>query len=109
MVVVKGNRAALAGILATVRQTATAGIRDLISGGRALIAGDVDHLDHILLVRTASHGDFNTLGKDCSFFIYTAPHGGRFAGNDDLGNVQNIFQQSVIPCLSCHLTQYLIL
>ena len=108
MVVVKGNCAAFANILTAVRQTAAAGIRDLITGGGTFVTGDVDYLYYVLAFRVAAHSDFNTLGEDCPLFLYATAHGRRFAGNDNFRNIQYILQQRIIPRLTSDLAQYLV-
>ena len=70
-------------------QTATAGVRDHIAAGGALVAGNVDDVDDVRIVLRAAHGQLHALGQNGALFIYAAAHGGRLARNDFLGNIGN--------------------
>ena len=107
-VLVKGNRVARADVLAAMGQTATAGVRDHIAAGGALVAGDVDDVDDIWVVLRAAHGQLHALGQNGALFIYAAAHGGRLARNDFLGNIGNGFQQVVVPGVARHAAQNLV-
>ena len=74
VVAVKGDGTELAHVLATVSQTPTAGVGDLVAADGTFVTGDVDDLDDIGIVSIATHGDLNTLAEDGTFFINTTTH-----------------------------------
>ena len=108
MVFIKADCAAAAHILAAVRQAPAAGVCHFIAAHRALVAGDVDDLDHVGVVGAAAHGQFDALGQDGALLVYAAAHGGLLARHNDLGNIQHVFQQRILPRLPRHLAQHLI-
>ena len=61
VVSIKGDSATLTYVLATVRQTATAGSGYFIAACRTFVAGNVNHLDNVVVVLVTTHGNFNTL------------------------------------------------
>jgi hypothetical protein len=108
VIVIEGDRASLTYVFTSVSQTAAAGIRDLIACGGTFIASDVDNLNDIGVILVAAHDHFYTFSEDSSFFVYAATHGGGLSGNDHLGDIQNFFEQSIIPCASCDFAKHLI-
>ena len=109
MVVVEGDGLALAHVLAAVGQAATAGARHLIARSRALIAGDVDHLDDVGVLLVAAHGQLHALAQDGPLLVHAAAHGGHLAGHDGLGDLQHLFGGQAVPRAAGHLTQHLVL
>ena len=109
VVMVKGDRAALADVLTAMRQAAAAGGGDFIAGSRAFVAGDVDDLDHVVVVLVAAHGDLHALAENGALLEDAAAHGGFLAGGDDLGNIKDILQQCAVPGVAGDLTQHLVL
>ena len=108
MVFIKADCAAAAYILAAVRQASATSIRHLKAAGWALVAGDVDDLDHIGVGTVAAHGQTNAFRQDGALLVHAAAHGGLLAGHNDLGNIQHVFQQRILPRLPRHLAQHLI-
>ena len=107
MVMIKGDGAAPACILTPVCQTSTAGIRHLIPDGGTVITCNVNDLNDIA-AGFAAHGQLDPFGKDCTFLVDAAPHRRHFPGNNHLGNVHDIFKQSVVPRLTGHFPQHLV-
>ena len=90
---VKGDRAALADVLTAVGETASAGFRDLIAAHRTFITGNFNDLDRVGVILIAAHRHLYALVNDRALLIYTAPHGRRLTGNDDLGHLREVFEQ----------------
>ena len=109
VLIIKGDGAEPAYILASVSQASPAGIGDLISTHRAFIAGNLNDLDHVGIFLIAPHCQLDTLPQNCPLLVYTAAHGRRIARHDDLRNIQQIVQQSIVPCLPGNLPKHLVL
>ena len=98
MVVVEGDSPPAADVLTAVGKTAPAGVRHLIPGGRTLVAGYVNNLNYIRIVRMAAHGHFDALGQNGALLIDAAAHGRLLAGDNYLGYVHHTLQKLVGPC-----------
>ena len=96
-------------VLASVSQTAAAGVGNLVSAHRTFVAGDVDNFDYVRVFLVAAHGDFYPFDNDCAFLINAATHRRDFPGDDDFRNVRNGFQKLVLPSGPCDLSQDLVL
>ena len=96
-------------VLASVSQTAAAGVGNLVSAHRTFVAGDVDNFDYVRVFLVAAHGDFYPFDNDCAFLINAATHRRDFARDDDFRNVRNGFQKLVLPSGPCDLSQDLVL
>ena len=107
MLVVKRDRAALAGVLAPVCQTAAARIRHLIAAGGTVVAGDVNHLNDVVSL-AAAHGQLHPFRQDRPFLMHAAAHGGNFPRHDGFGNIHHVFQQRVVPGMAGHFPQHLV-
>ena len=105
---VEADGAPAAYILAAVSQTAAAGVGDFIAAYRALVAGNIDDLDHIGVGTVAAHRQTDALRQDGALLIHAAAHGRLCTGNDILGNIQHVFHQRAVPGLPGHLPQYLV-
>ena len=102
MLAVKGECAEAADILTTMGEASAAGVGDLVSAHGTLVAGDVDNLYN---VRVAADSYLDSLAEYCSFFVDTAAHGRRVAGDDGFRYLEKIFKQRVIPCKPRDLAQ----
>ena len=108
VVVVEGDGASLTYVFTSVCETAAAGIGNFITCGRTFVTSDVDNLNDVGVILVTAHNHFYAFAEDGSFLINTATHGGGLSGNDHLGNVQNFFEQSIVPCASCDFTKHLV-
>ena len=109
MILVKGDGSEPTGILASVCQTATAGVGNFITTHRAFIASRLDYLDHVRIAGISAHSELHAISKNCALLVYTAAHGRRIARNNLLRNIQHFLQQRVIPRQLRNLTQNFIL
>jgi len=108
VVFVEGERALLANVLATVGKAASAGIRDLISADGTLVTGDLDDLNDVGVLSVAADSKLNALAKYCALLINATAHRRLVSGNDDLGNVDAILKQAVVPRKTGDLAEHLI-
>ena len=74
-------------ILAPVGDASPAGLGDGDLVDRTLIAGDVDDLDDVGVVRIPPHGHVDPLRQNGPLLIDAAAHGGFFPRDDFLGDV----------------------
>ncbi len=109
VVFVKGECTEAAHILAPVGKAPAARRRDLVAADRALIAGNVDNLNHVGVVLVAAHGNLDALGQNGALLVYAAAHGRNFARHDGLGNIDCALRQAVCPCLPRDFPQDLVL
>ena len=109
MVFVKRDCPETAYVLTAVGKTATTGICNLEAAYGALVAGNFDDLDDIAVVPVAAHGELHALAEDGALLEHAAAHGRRLSGNDDLGNIQYVFKQRVVPRVARDLAQHLVL
>lgn len=108
MVFVEGQRALLANVLATVGETASAGVCDLVSADGTFIASDLDYLDDVGILSVAADGKLDTLAEDRALLVYAATHRRLVSGNDGLGNVDAVLKEGIVPGKASNLAEYLI-
>ena len=99
---VKRECAEAADILTAVGEASAAGVGDFVSAHGTLVAGDVDNLYN---VRVAADSYLDSLAEYRSFFVDTAAHGRRVAGDDGFRYLEKIFKQRVVPCKPRDLAQ----
>lgn len=99
---VERDCAELAHVFASVRKTTAACARHFVSAHRALVASDVDHFDCVGILLVTAHCELDALCKYGALFVHATAHGGHFAGDDALGDVDCAFRQSVRPRFPCH-------
>jgi hypothetical protein len=80
-------------VLATIRKTSAASISNLKSAYGALVASYLNNLNDVGVILIAAHRHLYALVNDRALLIYTAPHGRRLTGNDDLGHLREVFEQ----------------
>ena len=100
MIVVKSDGSKTTYILTPVGKTSSAGTGDFISAHRALVAGNIDHLDHIRVVLVAAHGNLDPFGKNGPFLVYATAHGGHLSRDDGFGNIKSSLGKPSCPGFS---------
>ena len=76
-----------ADLLTAVHDAAAAGGRDEYAADRALVAGDIDHLDDVRIVLVPAQRKFDALLHDGALFENTAAHRRLGPGRDLFGDV----------------------
>ena len=102
-------RAEAADVLASVCEAAAAGVGHLVTAHRALVAGDLDDLNHIGIVacrrplRSSSRS-----AKDRALLVYAAAHRRSVSRHDRRRYIKQVIEQCVVPRQLCDLAQDLV-
>ena len=102
-------RAAAAGILTAVSNTAAAHVRDGVSAGRAVVTGDVDGFYNVGVISVPPGCKLYALRQYGALLIHAAAHGGHFAGDYLLGDVQKGCVKIAFPSVLGNGTQDFVL
>ena len=102
-------RAAAAGVLTAVGDTAAAHVRDGIAAGRAVVTGDVDSFNDVGVILVPSRGELDAGGQYGALLIHAAAHSRHLAGDYLLGDVQKRSIKVALPCMLCDGAQDLVL
>ena len=105
---VKGNGAPAAGVLAAMGNTAPAGVADIVAGHGAFIAGNINDFDDVGVVLVPAHSQLDPLLHHGALLVDAAPHGGLLLDNQ-LGNLGIGVQQPVLKGVAGNLPQHLVL
>ena len=104
--IIKSNRIQLTYILASVSNAPTTEICNCMTCLRTFIAGDVNNLNHIRILRTAAQCHLDSLSNDCSVLVYTAAHRRLvFFYNLFCNFVKHSKRFIAMPCLICNFHQ----
>ena len=109
VIVVKGKRTEFTNVLTAVSKTAAASVSYLKAANGTLVASDLDNLNNVGVIPISAKRKLYSLAENCSFLVYTATHGGLFAGNELCGYVEEVLKKLILPRESGYLAQNLIL
>ncbi len=93
---VETNGVHVAGLLATMGQTPTASVAYLHAANRAFIASGIDDFQNVFVVFVATHGEFDAIGGNSSFFINATPHRRSGTRGYFLRDIGDILLQSTV-------------
>ena len=95
LVLVEADGAALADVLAAVRDAAAAGFGDGVAADRTLVAGDVDDLDDVGVLLVAAERHTDAFADDGALLIDAAAHRRLRPLDDHLGNLGVAVEQLI--------------
>ena len=108
-VVHNADRALRADVHALVGDAAAAGFGDAHALDRALVAGDIQHLDDVWIFLVATHSELDALPDDGALLIDAAAHGGLGTRHDFGGDIEQCAAvELILKCKAGHLAQNLI-